>query len=105
MGLLANSKAPAVTSLVSSLQCSQCPRAITAPHHLLLTLGFRQQFRFSNLYLGFSSDPTIQGNWKWMLAILNSFRIAGHRKSNLPRIIAQWRRKPEGFKQPLPRPE
>jgi hypothetical protein len=27
-----------------------------------------------------------------MLAILKGFRIAGHRKSNLPRIIAQQRR-------------
>jgi hypothetical protein len=31
-----------------------------------------------------------------MLAILNSFQIAGHRNSNLPRIIEQRRREPEG---------
>jgi len=40
-----------------------------------------------------------------MLTILKGFRIAGHRKSNLPRIIAQQPREPAGFRQTPPRPE
>ncbi len=38
-----------------------------------------------------------------MLAFLKRFRIAGHRKSNLPRTIAQQQREPEGSRQMLPR--
>jgi hypothetical protein len=51
------------------------------------------------------SDPKCKEIWRCMLALLNKFRIVGHRKSNLPRIIAQQRRGPGGFRQTLPRPE